>query len=247
MKILSTLKTSTYCVNENHSFYIYRADTDQVLARGLDGYEAAKTAANHLRHSLGLKWDQVGFKKETKPTGTNSASGGGNSRSRSTGARYDRSSRYNPSKRGHFRGYYGTDGSYHDIDWRNHRIFWVRGGVWNSLVLLMVVVVLMKCWRSLRTVWWVLKGSFGPGALDDPWATRRSRSSLYWIPYGDCLRHLCVVLTFFSFWSWWSKPDALLDGSQELPWGSLRTYSHTLIKLLRSYLWFWILKVQCDL
>ena len=76
MKILSTLKSSACCVNENHSFYIYRADTHQVLARGLDGYEAAKTAANHLRHSLGLKWDQVGFKKETNPTGTNSTSGG---------------------------------------------------------------------------------------------------------------------------------------------------------------------------
>ena len=24
--------------------------------------------------------------------------------------------RYNPSKRGYFRGYYGADGSYHDID-----------------------------------------------------------------------------------------------------------------------------------
>jgi hypothetical protein len=116
MKILSTLKKSTCCVNENHSFYIYRADTHQILARGLDGYEAAKTTANHLRHSLGLKWDQVGFKKETQPTGGAGASGAPNSRSRSTGARYDRSSRYNPSKRGHFRGYYGTDGSYHDID-----------------------------------------------------------------------------------------------------------------------------------
>ena len=116
MTILNTLKTSTCCVKENHSFYIYRADTHQVLARGLNGYEAAKSAANQLRHSLGLKWDQVGFKKETKPTGTKGASGAPTSRSRSTGARIDRSSRYNPSKRGHFRGYYDTDGSYHDID-----------------------------------------------------------------------------------------------------------------------------------
>ena len=116
MTILNKLKTSTCCVNENHSFYIYRADTHQVLARGLDGYEAAKTAANRIRHSLGLKWDQVGFKKETNPTGAKSASGTPSSGFRSTGARFDRSSRYNPSKRGHFRGYYGTDGSYHDID-----------------------------------------------------------------------------------------------------------------------------------
>ncbi len=116
MKILTKLKSSTCCVNENHSFYIYRADTHQVLASGLDGYEAAKTAANHLRHSLGLKWEQVGFKKETKTTGTQSASGTPSSRSRNTRTRIDRSNRYNPSKRGHFRGYYGTDGSYHDID-----------------------------------------------------------------------------------------------------------------------------------
>ena len=105
MKILSTLKSSSCCVNENHSFYIYRADTHQVLARGLNGYEAAKTAANQLRHSLGLKWDQVSFKKEPNTTGDSSTSGAPTSRSRSTGARFDRSSRYNPSKRGYFRGY----------------------------------------------------------------------------------------------------------------------------------------------
>ena len=116
MTILNQLKSSTCCVKENHSFYIYRADTHQVLARGLDGYEAAKSAANRIRSSLGLKWDQVGFKKETNSTGTNSASGRPSSRTRSNPIRYDRSSRYNPSKRGHFRGYYGTDGSFHDID-----------------------------------------------------------------------------------------------------------------------------------
>lgn len=116
MTILKTLKKSACCVKENHSFYIYRADTHQVLARGLDGFEAAKAAANRLRSSLGLKWDQVAFKKETKPSGGPGTSGAPNSRSRTTPARYDRSSRYNPSKRGHFRGYYGTDGSYHDID-----------------------------------------------------------------------------------------------------------------------------------
>jgi len=244
MKILSTLKSSACCVKENHSFYIYRADTHQVLARGLDGYEAAKTAANHLRHSLGLKWDQVEFKKETNPTGTNSASGGGNSRSRSTGARYDRSSRYNPSKRGHFRGYYGTDGSYHDIDWRNQ---WFIAVAWGVLVNSGAVDGCCGPYGVLEVPEDYLVGleeflwSWCPGR------TRRTRSSLYWIPYGDCLRHLCVLLTFFSFCSWWSALDALLDGSQELPWGSLRTYSHTLIKLLRSYLWFSILKVQYDL
>jgi hypothetical protein len=116
MQILKKLKSSTCCVKENHSFYIYRADNHQVLARGLDGYEAAKTAANNIRTSLGLKWDQVGFKKETRPTGSMSPAGPSTARTKSTSVRYDRSSRYNPSKRGHFGGYYGTDGSYHDID-----------------------------------------------------------------------------------------------------------------------------------
>ena len=99
---------------EETTFYVFRTDTHQVLVRGLDGYEAAKSAANRIRSSLGLKWDQVAFKKE--PIGGRSAAGGSRSRSRSTPVQYDRSSRYNPSKRGYFRGYYGADGSYHDID-----------------------------------------------------------------------------------------------------------------------------------
>jgi hypothetical protein len=33
-----------------------------------------------------------------------------------SGARMDVSRRYNPSKRGRFRGYYDKDGNYHDID-----------------------------------------------------------------------------------------------------------------------------------
>ena len=103
-------------ISEDHSFYVFRTDTNAVLARGIQGFEAAKTRANELRKHHGLKWDQVAFKKESKPTGAKSASGAPSSRTRSTPIRYDRSSGYNPSKRGHFRGYYGTDGSYHDID-----------------------------------------------------------------------------------------------------------------------------------
>ena len=29
-------------------------------------------------------------------------------------------------------------------------------------------MVLVEFWGSLRTVWWVLKGSFGPGVLEGP-------------------------------------------------------------------------------
>lgn len=46
------------------SFYVFRTDTNRILARGLVGYDAAKDAANQIRKKYGLKWDQVSFKKE---------------------------------------------------------------------------------------------------------------------------------------------------------------------------------------
>ena len=35
-------------------------------------------------------------------------------------------------------------------------------------MLLVVLVDFMRHWRSFRTVWCVLKGSFGPGVLEGP-------------------------------------------------------------------------------
>lgn len=113
-KVKHHLSIDTSCLEEG-LFYIYRTDTHQVLARGIEGFDAAKQRANALRKHYGLTWEQVRFKREAKSTGS-STSGGHNSRSPSAPVRYDRSSRYNPSKRGYFRGYYGADGSYHDID-----------------------------------------------------------------------------------------------------------------------------------
>ena len=54
-------------VTEATTFYIYRTDNNSVLARGLNGYDAAQNKANQLRKQLGLKWDQVRFKSEKKP------------------------------------------------------------------------------------------------------------------------------------------------------------------------------------
>ncbi len=51
-------------VKEATTFYIYRTDNNSVLARGLNGYDAAQNKANQLRKQLGLKWDQVSFKSE---------------------------------------------------------------------------------------------------------------------------------------------------------------------------------------
>ena len=57
-------------LSEEKTFYIYRTDTNSVLARGLNGYDAAQNKANQLRKQLGLKWNQVRFKSEKKPGDT---------------------------------------------------------------------------------------------------------------------------------------------------------------------------------
>lgn len=83
-KIKQHLSIDTSCLEEG-LFYIYRTDTHQVLARGIEGFDAAKQRANALRKHYGLTWEQVRFKKEAKPTP--GASGGPNSRSPSAPVR----------------------------------------------------------------------------------------------------------------------------------------------------------------
>ena len=51
-------------IYEESTFYIYRTDTKTVLARGINGFEAAKARANQIRKAQNLKWDQVKFKSE---------------------------------------------------------------------------------------------------------------------------------------------------------------------------------------
>jgi len=118
-------------LEEEHSFYVYRTDTNAVLARGIQGFEAAKERANQLRKSHGLKWDEVKFKSE-RGNQSSGGSGGaaaapkkqfGVSRDGKTftnasgqSGRVDYAKRYNPSKGRRFRGYTDTQGNYHDID-----------------------------------------------------------------------------------------------------------------------------------
>ncbi len=115
-------------ISEEHSFYIFRTDTNAVLARGIQGFEAAKSRANELRKSHGLKWDEVKFKAERG----NQSSGGsaaapkkqfgvsrdGKTFTNTSGqtGRVDYAKRYNPSKGRRFRGYTDPQGNYHDID-----------------------------------------------------------------------------------------------------------------------------------
>jgi len=101
-------KMSRTIVDEDYqtTFYIYRTDNNQVLARGITGFDAAKKRASELRKRYGLKFDQVKFKSQGRSTSSSSSSG----------SRMDVAKTYNPSKRAYFRGRYDADGSYHDID-----------------------------------------------------------------------------------------------------------------------------------
>ena len=95
------------------SFYIFRTDNQQVLARGVVGFDNAKQRASYLRKRHGLKFDQVRFKKERKAAASsNYGRYGGTYR----GGRVETSRNYNPSKRGRFRGVSYSDGSYADLD-----------------------------------------------------------------------------------------------------------------------------------
>lgn len=119
---------------EEYTFYVYRSDTNAVLARGIQGFEAAKARANQIRRSHGLKWDQVKFKAERgRQAGSAGTSGGSSGTSPKTqfgvsrdgktftNAQGQRSpveySRHvNPSKGRRFRGYTDSQGNYQDID-----------------------------------------------------------------------------------------------------------------------------------
>jgi len=123
-------------VSEEHSFYIFRTDTNAVLARGIHGFEAAKSRANELRKSHGLKWDEVKFKAERGNQSSGGAAGGSggstapapkkrfgvsrdgktftNAYGQRSPVKYSR--RVNPSKGRRLRGYTDSQGNYHDID-----------------------------------------------------------------------------------------------------------------------------------
>jgi len=89
-------------LKEDSTFYIYRTDTNQVMARNIQGFENAKIAANEIRKKLKLKWDKIKFKAERKSKQSNSQYFT-NARGETNKIEY--APRYNPSKGRHFRGY----------------------------------------------------------------------------------------------------------------------------------------------
>jgi hypothetical protein len=100
------------------TFYVYRTDTDQVMAKGIPDYESAKLRASQIRKSNNLKFDQISFKMERKPATQFGVSGDGktftNAQGQQSAVQYARS--YNPSKGRRFRGHTDAQGNYHDID-----------------------------------------------------------------------------------------------------------------------------------
>jgi len=103
---------------EENTFYVYRTDTQAVLAKGIRGYEQAKSRANRFRQSMNLRWDQISFKAERKVPQKFGVSPNGRSFTNARGdtGRVDYANRFNASKGRKFRGYTDPNGGYHDID-----------------------------------------------------------------------------------------------------------------------------------
>ena len=103
---------------EDVTFYIFRTDTNAVLAKGIQGYEAAKKRATQFRQSMNLRWDQVQFKAERQTPKKFGVSPSGRTFTNARGetGRIDYANRFNPSKGRRFRGYTDPQGNYHDID-----------------------------------------------------------------------------------------------------------------------------------
>ena len=111
-------------IYEESTFYIYRTDTNAVLARGINGFEAAKARANQIRKTQNLKWDQIKFKSERglQGVGSGSSTFAGSRSVNSSANTYgksiyvDYSRNYNPSKRTRFKGVWDSHGNYADLD-----------------------------------------------------------------------------------------------------------------------------------
>jgi hypothetical protein len=105
-------------LEEEVTFYVFRTDTQTVLAKGIKGYELAKNRANRFRQAMNLRWDQISFKAERKVPQKFGVSPNGRSSTNARGdtGRIDIANRMNSSKGRRFRGYTDSRGNYHDID-----------------------------------------------------------------------------------------------------------------------------------
>ena len=94
--------------NPNAEFVIFNKKTRAVLGTAR-GFEPAKSKASSIRKQRGLRFDDVSFmtskrfygKRTTAPSGSR---------------RIEYAPRYNPSKRGRFKGVWDAQGNFHDLD-----------------------------------------------------------------------------------------------------------------------------------
>ena len=94
--------------NPNAEFVIFNKKTRSVLGTAR-GFDQAKTKASSIRKQRGLKFDDVSFMTSRRFYGKRTPAA-------STCRRIEYSPRYNPSKRGRFRGVWEAQGNFHDID-----------------------------------------------------------------------------------------------------------------------------------
>ena len=94
--------------NPQAKFVIYNKKTRAVLGSAV-GYDAAKAKASQLRKQYNLKFDDVSFMTSRRFYGMGAGAP-------SRGRRIEYAPRYNPSKRGHFKGVWDAQGNYADLD-----------------------------------------------------------------------------------------------------------------------------------
>ena len=94
--------------NPNAEFVIFNKNTRAVLGTA-GGFDQAKSKATAIRKQRGLKFDDVSFMTSRRFYGKTSTAPLGS-------RRIEYAPRYNPSKRGRFRGVWDAQGNYADLD-----------------------------------------------------------------------------------------------------------------------------------
>ncbi|EHA60136.1 hypothetical protein [Synechococcus sp. WH 8016] len=94
--------------NPNAEFVIYNKKTRAVLGTAR-GFDQAKSKASSIRKQRGLRFDDVSFMTSRRFYGKSTTAPSG-------GRRIEYAPRYNPSKRGRFKGVWDAHGNYADLD-----------------------------------------------------------------------------------------------------------------------------------
>ena len=92
----------------NAEFVIFSKNTRAVLGTAR-GFNQAKSKASAIRKQQGLKFDDVSFMTSRRFYGKRTPAA-------STGRRIEYAPRYNPSKRGRFKGAWDAYGNFADLD-----------------------------------------------------------------------------------------------------------------------------------